>query len=107
MDAIVYDIKNGIWYDGPYQKARKTRILDIVLEKNPYLELNIVRSLVIRKCYNMKYSNKLKSVIKEYLKNTDHFADVLYDIVKARYSAEVLNRIELIDELKQNMSEVI
>lgn len=104
MDAIVYDIKNNIWYDKPYREAMRTRVLDTVLEQNPYLELNIVRSLVIKNRYNMKYSNKLKSIIKEYINHTEHFADNLYNVAKARYGTEILNRIELQEELKQIMS---
>lgn len=105
MDAIVYDMKNNIWYDEPYQQAMKTKILDIILAENPYLELNIVRSLVIKRRYNMEISENLKSVIRKYISSTEHFTENLYAVEKARYTNAVLSKYELEKELEKIMSE--
>lgn len=99
MDSIVYDMKKNQWYDEEYQRAMKTRILDVVLEENPFLELNIVRSFVIMKRYKMSFSAKLKTLIKDYVyscaKSEKEAIERLYEIQNKRYKKEVLSKKEL------------
>ena len=45
-DSIVYNLRTGDLYDEGYFKAKKDRFLDIVLEENPFPEINILRSFV-------------------------------------------------------------
>lgn len=65
IDAIIYDLKNDVWYDDLYEQAMNSKCLDIVLEKNPQIPLNIVRTFVLKEKYEMILSEKLKSVIKK------------------------------------------
>lgn len=60
MDSIVYDIKKDMWYDDVYKKTKENNVLDIVLEENPYIDLNILRGMILQSTYDMKYSSKLK-----------------------------------------------
>lgn len=105
MDSIIYDMKKNIWYDTEYQKAMKTKVLDIVLEENPYIELNIVRSFVLKKKYEMSFSDKLREVIKKYVnecinKEVDAAVE-LYKVQNNRYKKEVLSQIEYLEILKE------
>lgn len=105
MDSIVYDMKNGKWYDDKYQEAMKTKVLDVVLEDNPFLELNIVRSLVIGKRYEMIFSVKLKELIRNYVNSysgrENDAALKLYEVQNMRYKKEILSKIEFIETLKE------
>lgn len=102
MDSIVYDMKNDIWYDDIYRKAMKTKILDVVLEENPFLELNIVRSFVIRKKYEMDFSERLKALIGDYIGNyfEDDIISRLYETQSRRYKKEILSKWEFEETLK-------
>lgn len=103
MDAIVYDIKNDKWYDDRYREAMNTRILDVVLEQNPFLELNIVRSFVIRKKYAMCLSEKLKQIIIQYVNSLEgkekQASERLYNVQIMRYKKEILSHNDLSDEI--------
>lgn len=98
MDSIVYDMKNKKWYDEEYIKAMETKVLDVVLEKNPFVELNIVRSFVIKKKYKMDFSDKLKALIKDYAYDCDKKGDdvvlKLYEAQNMRYKKEILTKME-------------
>lgn len=101
MDSIVYDIRNNKWYDDRYQEAMQTGVLDVVLEENPFLELNIIRSFVIRKKYDMSFSEKLKGIIYEYVCDCgkENALSELYNTQIKRYKKEILSKKELEDEI--------
>lgn len=105
MDAIIYDLNEDKWYDSIYQEAIKTGVLDVVLKENPHVELNILRALVLRRKYQMRYSDKLRELILEYIKADDFFVDSLIDIQYNRYQKEVLSRTDIEAELRQIMCE--
>lgn len=98
MDSIVYDMRNDRWYDTEYRKAMETKILDVVLEDNPFIELNIVRSFVLKKRYEMDFSDKLKCVIKKYVysyaKREIDVAQKLYETQNVRYKKSILSEVE-------------
>lgn len=101
MDSIVYDIRNNKWYDDRYQEAMRTGVLDVVLEENPFLELNIIRSFVIKKKYDMSFSEKLKGIICDYVHNCGKENAILdlYNTQIKRYKKEILSEKELKDEI--------
>ena len=105
MDAIIYDMKNDKWYDTEYKKAMETKVLDIILEENPFIELNIVRSFVLKKKYEMVFSNKLREVIRKYVNECVDkevgAASGLYQAQNKRYKKEVLSQIEYLEILKE------
>ena len=100
IDAIIYDLKRNIWYDEKYQQAMQSKIIDVVLEKNPQILLNIVRALVLRKQYKMSFSEKLINIIKEEEQHYSNFLDVLMYIQQERYNKKILQRKEIEEELK-------
>lgn len=102
IDAIVYDVKNNIWYDKKYRDAMNNRVIDIVLEKNPEILLNIVRALVLKKQYKMNFSAKLTEIIKkEEMQYTDftEFLQELMNVQIERYKKEILSAYEMKKEL--------
>ena len=95
IDAIIYDLKNDMWYDDIYKQAMKTRCLDIVLEKNPQLPLNIIRTFVLKEKYNMALSERLMSTIKKEIRiiaqNEGDVIKYLNGIQKHRYNRLILS----------------
>lgn len=49
MDSIIYDMSNDRWLDEIYKEAKDSKILDVVLEDNPHLELNILRAIIFKR----------------------------------------------------------
>lgn len=99
MDSIIYDLNADKWYDAIYQEAICSKVLDIVLKENPHVELNILRSLVLRRRYEMAYSDELQSLILQYMNTDVDFVNTLLDIQYNRYHKEVLSREEIEQEL--------
>lgn len=99
MDALVYDITNDRWEDNIYNNAIRTNVLDVVLEKNPYIELNILRAMILRKKYNMTYSERLKEIMRNCLLENSDFLNLLLQIQKERYTNIMMSREEIQFEL--------
>lgn len=103
IDAIIYDVKNNIWYDEKYRDAMDNRVIDIVLEKNPEVLLNIVRALVLKKQYKMSFSAKMTGIIKKEEAQYTDFTDFLQELMNVqigRYKKEILSA----DEIKQELA---
>lgn len=80
-------------------KAMKSRVLDIVLAENPFVELNIIRAMVLRKKYNMIYSKKLANIICEY-SQMKNFTDQVMAIQKKRYGYYVVDKKIIEEEIE-------
>lgn len=81
IDKVLYFINERSFVkhcDETYNKIRKERILDIVLEKNPMIELNLLRAIKICQKYDMILSKQLKSVFSDYLKKSDFISKLQY-----------------------------
>lgn len=100
MDAIVYDLTKAKWYDTIYREAKKTGVLDVVLEDNPHIKLNILRAMILRERYEMNYSEKLKMIIKRQQMQSDNFIEELLQIQENRYHKEILRKEVIRNELK-------
>lgn len=101
IDAIVYDMKNNIWYDSEYREAMQSKVLDVLLECNPEVPLNIIRAIVLKRRYSMTYSSKLKRIIREEMNAKENFLDILMSIQMRRYKREILSRELIENELLQ------
>lgn len=99
VDAIVYDFINDRWNDMIYQQAMEKRELGVVLKSNPFVELNILRAMVLRKRYEMFYSNELKDLIATHsVKN--NFCNILIEMQKRRYKKYVLPEEDILHEIE-------
>lgn len=99
IDAIIYDLKRNTWFDEKYQEAKRSGILDVVLEHNPQVPLNIIRAMILKKRYSMSYSQKLKNIITREMGKDKKFSDKLMQIQEDRYKREILSKDEIEKEL--------
>lgn len=103
MDSIVYDIKKDMWYDDVYKKAKENNVLDIVLEENPYIDLNILRGMILQSTYDMKYSSKIKNIVRDRYQQENNYEKLLYDIEIKRYKREILS----LDDIKNQLYRIV
>ena len=101
MDSIIYDLNEDKWYDSIYQEAVRQGVLDIVLKENPYVELNLLRAMILRRKYSMRYSEYLRNVFLEYMQKNEGFVDDLMEIQYQRYHHPVLSKQDIVEELQQ------
>lgn len=101
MDAIIYDVQQDQWYEHRYLEAMHSKQLEIVLKDNPKIELNILRAMIIKKKYNMKYSLELLAIMKKFCDLTNVAVDSLYDIQIVRYHRQLLSKEQIEAELRE------
>ena len=73
-----------------------------VLDDNPQMELNLLRAMVLRKKYNMVYSQRLKDVFRKAMSYEMDYAElekVLSREQIRRYKKEMLSEEEIKDEI--------
>lgn len=99
IDALVYDVSNDRWNDHIYNSAIKNKKLDIVLKDNPFVELNILRAIILKKQYGMQYSDELKNLILHY-SDQPNFLNLLMQIQTKRYDKNKISFHELQKEIK-------
>lgn len=100
LDAIVYDFNGDIWYDEKYLDAMNRRVIDVVLEKNPRILLNILRAMVLKKRYGMRFSDGLRKILREQMEQESDLAGKLLEIQEKRYRKEILSGEEIEKELE-------
>lgn len=99
-DSIVYNLRTGDLYDEGYYQAKKDKFLDIVLEENPFPEINILRSFVFNKREQMSYSDCLLSYISDWRKkNKGQEVELLVNAQNKHYGREFLTKNEIEKEL--------
>lgn len=101
-DSIVYNLSTGEVYDEHYLKARESRKLDIVLEKNPFPELNILRSLIFKMRYDMRFSESLYDYMRAWRANLskDEEIRILRDVQLKHYGIEYMTEVQMVKELQ-------
>ncbi|GAA0135250.1 hypothetical protein YSY43_20900 [Paenibacillus sp. YSY-4.3] len=101
-DSVVYDLTTGEVYDEDYQKAKENKKLDIILEQNPFPELNILRSLVFKTRYNMDLSEALYDYMKSWRKmfSNNEEINVLSEVQIKHYGFEYMTKKQLFNELQ-------
>lgn len=100
IDSIIYDLCHDGWYDSIYREANETGVIDVVLEENPHIDLNILRAMILRRKYSMRYSNKLKEIVQKEFNMDECLIDMLYEIQASRYHKEILSKAIIEEELK-------
>lgn len=104
IDSIVYNLNKETLYYEKYKESLETRTLDVVLEDNPFIELNLLRALVFKKRYDMNISENLKCYFKRFISESrDNFISNLYDLQTSHYGKKHFSRIEIYDELDEIM----
>lgn len=103
IDGIVYNYNNFKVYDDLFKNSIKNRKLDVNLEKNPQVELNLLRALVFKEKYEedyqLSFSNKLKEIFKKHLSN--ELVDSLYHLQDTHYKKIYLSKEKIKHELQR------
>ena len=99
VDSLVYDLSNDKWNDGIYRQAMLERKIDVVLENNPFIELNLLRAMILKRKYKMHYSEKLASLICEHYCSKQDFARELLETQSKRYGYSVLTQTDINHEI--------
>lgn len=99
VDALVYDLSNDKWNDDVYRQAMLKKEIDVVLERNPFVELNLLRAMILKRKYKMKYSEKLASIIWEYYSSKSDFVMELLETQFKRYGYQVLTKTAISQEI--------
>lgn len=99
IDSIVFNINESKFNGGRYSEAIENKCLDIILEENPFLELNLLRAILYKRKYNMSLSKKLIAIFRNFIEKNTNYVDVLYDIQLSHYDIEKIKKNELKKEL--------
>ena len=70
IDAAVYDFKEKKFYIEELEKIKRTKTLDILIDKNPFIELNLLRGLIFRK----------------FISENENYIQIFYNLFFLRYS---------------------
>ncbi|ADC51480.1 hypothetical protein BpOF4_17195 [Alkalihalophilus pseudofirmus OF4] len=102
IDGVVYNFNSNSLYADLLRDSLIKAELDISLEKNPHVELNLLRALVFKKKYNMNMSNKLKRVFRFYLDSLkeEKLISNLLEVQITHYKTEKISEPEIKKELQ-------
>lgn len=100
VDGIVFNYNKDVLYYNELNKSLKYKVLDVVLQENPQKELNLLRAMIFKKKYNLRYSIKLIDEFKSMLLLGEQklVAD-LYNIQLSHYKEERLSECDIKFEL--------
>ena len=102
IDSIIFDWEKEEWYDQKYCEAMRTKVLDVVLEKNPQIYLNIVRAFVLKNRYQMNISPKLSDIVVRECQKEESisvFCSRLFKEQLRRYKEPILTKEQIMSEL--------
>ncbi|WP_110955002.1 hypothetical protein [Anaerosinus massiliensis] len=103
IDAIVYDLNKKKYYQKVFKDAMHSKCLDIVLADNPYITLNLLRTIIYKREYEMSLSNKLKNQFVAFANKYDDFSKLLYDVQIDHYKEEKIS----INEINKEISNIV
>lgn len=101
VDSVVYNLTKRKMFDEKYENAMKSKEIDIVLEDNPYKELNMVRAIELKNKYDMEFSEKLKKIMKSFINDNDDCVDKLYKIQYNHYLEYKVKKETIENELNE------
>ena len=102
LDSIIYDWTNEKWYKEKYLEGMHSRVIDVVLDKNPYILLNITRAYVLKDRYDMSFSPKLSHLIIEEGKkysSRESFVEAILSEQEKRYHRVIFSKDRLLGEI--------
>ena len=103
LDSIVYDWTSEEWHHEKYLEGMRSGVIDVVLEKNPYLLLNITRAFVLKERYKMSFSPRLSHLIRKEGKkysSKETFAEAIMSEQEKRYQKVIFPEECLSREIK-------
>lgn len=104
IDSIIYNLNTNNYYSEVYENAMNNKILDVVLEENPYVELNLLRAILFKRKYNMSFSNRLNDMFKKFVKENKNYLEILMDIQIKHYNTLKISSQSLFEEIELILS---
>lgn len=92
-DAIFYNFTSRQLFDNGFLDSIQKKEIDIVLEKNPFPEINLAKALYLKNKLNLKFSSNLSNYFSQWLlkkENEKVAIDELNVLANKRYGCKVL-----------------
>jgi hypothetical protein len=105
IDSIFYNLNSCNLYNEEYLKAFRNNELDIILDDNPFPDLNITRALKYQSKYNLKFSSKLNDFFVKWLDKHENPLEAinhLKSIEIKRYNNSTINWSNIYNETNNN-----
>ena len=99
IDSLIFDLNNKKLYADKYKKIINTKELDVVLNENPFLELNLLIALILMDKYNLSLSSSLIDMFKFFVSKNNNYNKVFQDILNKRYQKEKIEMYSKIDNM--------
>ena len=99
IDSLIFDLNNKKLYADNYKKIINTKELDIVLNENPFLELNLLRALILMDKYNLSPSRSLIDIFNSFVSKNNNYNNVFQNIFNKRYQKEKIEMYSRIDNM--------
>ncbi|MEK3883688.1 hypothetical protein [Paenibacillus sp. PL2-23] len=109
LDSAYFNVTTGKGYADYFESAIYGRRLDIMLEdqyvpSNPFPEVNVIRAIVLRKQYDVSYSNRVRSYIKKWFCEVDN---PILELQKAQLKHYKSSRKVSNKELRELKNEIL
>ncbi|TQW74073.1 hypothetical protein, partial [Clostridioides difficile] len=97
--SIVYNLNTQDYYNKKYENAMENKSLDVVLEENPYIELNLLRAILFKKKYNMDFSDKLSRILSDFVDNNNNYLKLMEEVQIKHYRTFKIESLDLDKEI--------
>ncbi len=101
INSVAVDLTNKKTYIGKFAEALDSKVLDIVLEKNPLPELCVLRAFVLQELKKFNFSSRLERFITYWKTTTKDSMEKLYLAQKKHYGKEILSVEQIRDYLNK------
>lgn len=101
IDAVAVSLAAREIYEDRFFESIERKTIDIVLEKNPFPALCVLRSLVLRRKYNFLFSDSLRSYIREFWNTNENPLRALSEIQISHYGEQILSYRQISDEIEK------
>lgn len=100
LDSIWFDFKENKLIADNFEKGINNKILDIIYEPNLYPEVCVIRAMILKNKFNLKFSRDLSAYINSWIKSNNDYIDKLILAQRRHYKEIFLEENILEQELK-------
>ena len=101
INSVAVDLTNKKTYIGKFAEALDSKVLDIVLEKNPLPELCVLRAFVFQEFKDIKFSSKLEEFITRWKVAAKNPLEKLSIAQRKHYGREMLSSEQIKNYLER------
>ena len=91
IDSIAVNLSNEQVYASKFLEALETKFLDIILERNPYPDLCVLRAFVFEKRKHLRFSEQLIEYISKWVNRTVDPVNTLIEVQRKHYGFDALD----------------